>query len=86
MRKIVGTVVLTAMLLVPAQIVMAQEAVFEPVMEMMMNTEMKMNQVMMKMMKAKKMGKMGMTSKTKKKLMKMLEELDLLLDRIETEG
>ncbi len=78
MRKIIGTVVLTAMLLVPAQIVMAQEAVdYTPVMEMMLKTEMKMDQVMMKMMKAKKMG---MSSRMRKKLMKMLHDLDTLLD------
>ena len=80
MRKILGTIVLTAMLLGPAQIVMAQEAVdYTPVMEMMMKIEMKMDKVMMKMMKAKKMG---MSSRMKKKLMKMLDNLDTLLDNL----
>lgn len=82
MRKIVGTVVLTAMLLVPAQIVMADNVVYSPAIERMMKTEMMMGRVMMKMMKAKKMG---MSSKMRKKLMKMLDDLDTLLGRIDSE-
>ena len=77
MRKIVGTVILTAMLLVPAQIVMADNVVYTPAIEMMMKTEMKMTEVMMKMMKARKKG---MSSRMEKKLMKMLHDLDTLLD------
>ncbi len=79
MRKIVGTVILTAMLLVPAQIVMADNVVYTPAIEMMMKTEMKMTEVMMKMMKARKKG---MSSRMEKKLMKMLDELDTLLDHV----
>lgn len=84
MRKILGTVVLTVMLLVPAQIVIAQEQIpYLPFVERMMESEMKMDQVMMKMMKAKKMGMMS--KKMNMKLMKMLDDLDTLLNRIDSE-
>lgn len=82
MRKIVGTVALTAMLLVPGHIVMADDVVYTPAIEMMMKTEMKMTEVMMKMMKARKKG---MSSRMEKKLMKMLQDLDDLLGRIAEE-
>lgn len=84
MRKILGAVVLVAALLAPAQIALAGEQIpYLPFVERMMETEMKMDQVMMKMMKAKKMGMMSKKMKTK--LMKMLDDLDTLLNRVDSE-